>query len=130
MSERIGRLTAVGQGTFWLAAGTWPLVHYRSFTAVTGPKRDDWLVKTIGGLIAVVGGTLLAAGLRARVTREIAALGAAAAASLAWADVRYVSRGRIASAYLLDAFAEAPFLAGWTAFLASGAARPRGAGGR
>ncbi len=57
--ESIARATALGQGAFWLAAGVWPLLHYRSFEAVTGPKQDDWLVKTIGGLIAVVGATLL-----------------------------------------------------------------------
>ncbi len=57
--EAIGRASALGQGAFWLASGAWPLVHYPSFEAVTGPKEDDWLVKTIGGLIAVVGATLL-----------------------------------------------------------------------
>jgi hypothetical protein len=116
MGERRGRATALGQGAFWLATGLWPLAHYDSFEAVTGPKEDDWLVKTIGGLIAIVGGTLLAAGWRGRVTREIALLGAASATALAWADVYFVAKGRISKVYLLDALAEAPFLAGWTAF--------------
>jgi hypothetical protein len=39
-----------------------PAPAHRSFEAVTGPKRDDWLVKTIGGLIAMVGATLIGAG--------------------------------------------------------------------
>src|SRR5690606_20176976 len=43
------------QGWYYLASGVWPLVHYRSFIAVTGPKADDWLVRTFGALIAVVG---------------------------------------------------------------------------
>lgn len=115
MTKGIGRATAVGQGAFWLATGLWPLVHYRSFEAVTGPKQDDWLVKTIGGLIAVVGGTLLLAGWRGRPSREIAVLGAAAAATLSIADVVFVSRGRISKVYLLDVLAEMPLLAGWAA---------------
>ena len=113
--DGVGRATALAQGAFWLATGVWPLVHYRSFEAVTGPKRDDWLVKTIGGLIAVVGATLLAAGWRGRVTGEVAALGAASAATLAVADVHFVRRGRISPVYLLDVAAEAPFLLGWAA---------------
>ncbi len=116
VASRIGRLTAAGQGAFWLAMGLWPLVHYRSFEAVTGPKEDDWLVKTIGGLIAVVGGTLLASARRRDPTPEAAVLGAAGAAALALADLRFVARGRISKIYLLDVLAEAPFLAGWMAF--------------
>ncbi len=109
----MGRAAAVGQGAFWLATGLWPLVHYRSFEAVTGRKQDDWLVTTIGGLIAVVGATLLSAGWRGKVTREIHLLGAAGAAALSAADVWFVRRGRISRVYLLDEVAEAPILAAW-----------------
>src|SRR5512138_2105430 len=109
MLSRIGRATAVGQGVSWLAMGLWPLVHYRSFEAVTGPKEDDWLVKTVGGLIAIVGGTLLVSARRRDPTPEAAVLGAAAATALAVADLRFVARGRISRVYLLDVVVEAPF---------------------
>lgn len=125
MGEGLSRATAMGQGAFWVAAGVWPLVHYPSFEAVTGPKRDDWLVKTIGGLIAVVGATLAVAGWRGRVTPEIALLGAAGAAALCAADLRYATRGRISKVYLLDALAEAPFVAGWLGWAWSAARRRR-----
>jgi hypothetical protein len=116
-AQTIGRATALGQGAFWLATGLWPLVHYPSFEAVTGPKKDDWLVKTIGGLIAVVGATLLAGG-RRRTEPELGFLGAAAAAALVTADVVFVRRGRISRVYLLDVAAEAPFLIGWATYAA------------
>lgn len=122
---RLGRVTAVGQGAFWLTTGLWPLVHYRSFEAVTGRKEDDWLVKTIGGLIAVIGATLLASSRRDEPPPEAAVLGASAAAALAWADVYYASKGRISKVYLLDVVAEAPFLAGWAAFGVSRLRRAR-----
>jgi len=32
---------------FNLAFGIWPLILYRSFEAVSGPKTDHWLVKTV-----------------------------------------------------------------------------------
>lgn len=116
MVRRIGRATAIVQGAFWLATGLWPLVHYRSFEAVTGPKKDDWLVKTVGALIATVGGTLLVSAGRREPAREAALLGAAAAAAIVLVDLRFVARGRISKVYLLDVVAETPFLVGWAAF--------------
>jgi hypothetical protein len=124
MGELVGRGTAIGQGAFWLASGVWPLAHYRSFEAVTGPKEDDWLVKTIGALIATVGATLMAAGVKRRVTPEVALLGAASAAALSFADVFFVSKKRISRVYLLDLVAEAPFLAGWAAHALMTRGRP------
>jgi hypothetical protein len=104
---------AVVQGAYFLATGVWPLLSLRSFERVTGPKREKWLVKTVGGLIACVGGALLAAGLRRRVTPEMAALGAGTAAFLGGVDVVYTARGRLRPVYLADAAAEAVLVAGW-----------------
>src|SRR5215475_2368904 len=49
------------QGAYLLATGVWPVVHLRSFEWTTGPKLEGWLVKTLGGLIAAIGTTLLCA---------------------------------------------------------------------
>ena len=51
----------------------------RTFEAVTGPKTDLWLVKTVGVLVAVIGAVLATAGLRGRVPPELALLGAGGA---------------------------------------------------
>jgi len=48
------RALAIGQGLCYPLTGLWPLVSLRSFEKVTGPKADDWLVKTVGALIAVL----------------------------------------------------------------------------
>ncbi|HEU4455559.1 MAG TPA: hypothetical protein VFR81_21020 [Longimicrobium sp.] len=104
---------AVGQGAFYAATGAWPFVSMRSFEAVTGPKMERWLVKTVGGLIGVIGGTLVSAGARRRVTPELAMLGAGSAMVLAGIDVYYVSRRRISPVYLLDAAAELGIAAAW-----------------
>ncbi|HZZ83477.1 MAG TPA: hypothetical protein VFE30_02980 [Anaeromyxobacteraceae bacterium] len=127
MASGIGRATALGQGAFWLLTGLWPLAHYRSFEAVTGPKKDDWLVKTIGALIAIVGGTLLASARRGEPAPEVALLGAAGAAALSCADAVFVARGRISPVYLLDVLAESPFLAGWAAYALGRRRRERAA---
>jgi len=104
---------ALGQGAFYAATGVWPILHLRSFEAVTGPKTDGWLVKTVGGLVGVVGGALLAAGRRGHVSRELRAVAVGSAAVLTAIDVVYVSKGRISPIYLLDAVAEAALIAGW-----------------
>jgi hypothetical protein len=111
-SEPLASGLSITQGAFFVATGLWPIVHLRSFEAVTGPKREGWLVKTVGALIAVVGGTLLAAGLRRRVTPELMQLAAGSSASLAAVDVIY-SPQRISPVYLLDAVVEGALVAGW-----------------
>lgn len=98
-----------------VVTGLWPILHLRSFEAVTGPKTDGWLVKTVGALVAVNGVVMAAAGARKRVTPEVAGLAIGQGASLAAIDVIYVSRGRISRVYLLDALLEMLFVAAWIA---------------
>ncbi|MFL5680038.1 MAG: hypothetical protein ACJ77B_05500 [Chloroflexota bacterium] len=108
------RLVALAQGLYYLASGIWPLLSLRTFERVTGPKVDDWLVKTVGALAAVVGGVLVVRS----ATREAPPdplLGAAAAAAFAAVDVNYVARRRISPIYLADAVAEVALIAGWAA---------------
>jgi hypothetical protein len=112
-SASMAETLTVAQGAFYGATGVWPIAHMRSFEAVTGPKKEDWLVKTVGGLIAVVGGAVAAAGARKRVTPEIAGLAAASALFLAGIDIVYVARGRIRPVYLLDAAAELAIAGAW-----------------
>ena len=113
------RLVALGQALFYVATGLWPVVSMRSFEKVTGPKKEDWLVKTFGLLITVVGLVVGLAGRRNRVTPEIALLGAGAAATLAGSDMIYVTNGQLRRVYLLDAAAEIALIAAWAI------ARPR-----
>jgi hypothetical protein len=82
--------------------------------AVTGPKTDLWLVKTVGALVTVIGGALLTARWRRRVTRDLLLLGIGTALSLATIDVVYASAGRISQIYLLDTAAEAGLAIAWT----------------
>lgn len=108
-------IAAVAQGAYYVATGVWPFVSMRSFLKVTSPKTDLWLVKTVGGLVGVIGGALLVAGLRRRVTPELKLVGAGSAAALAAIEGFYVLRRRIPPVYLADAAAEAVLLAAWAA---------------
>jgi hypothetical protein len=106
---------AVVQGFVYVATGLWPLVHMRSFEAVTGPKLEGWLVKTVGLLVTSIGVTLLV-GSRARdaeAERPLRVLATTSALALAAADVWYVAKRRIKPVYLLDAMLELSLAAGW-----------------
>jgi hypothetical protein len=93
------------QAIYYVPSGIWPLVHMRSFEWVTGPKVDRWLVKTVGGLITVVGAVLGLGASSRRVTPEVRVLAVGSAVSLAMIDLVYVRRGRIRRIYALDAIA-------------------------
>jgi hypothetical protein len=104
---------ALAQGVYYLLTGVWPLASIRSFQAVTGPKTDLWLVKTVGVLVALIGGVLLVGGVRRRPTPEVELMGAGAAAGLAGIDTVYATKRRISAIYLLDAVLEALLVLAW-----------------
>ena len=92
------------QALFYMATGIWPIVHLRSFMAVTGPKRDTWLVKTFGALTASLGAAMLPRAGADRGTQGQLAVGTAL--TLAACDVVFVLRRRISPIYLADAAVE------------------------
>ena len=103
MLRRVLRL----QGAYYAATGVAPFVSRRAFEAVTGPKLEWWLVQTVGGVVTVVGATLVAAAQRPEgPPGEVVGLAAGSAAVLAGIDVVYVARRRIKPTYLLDAAAQ------------------------
>jgi hypothetical protein len=107
------RVLAIGQGVYLAATGVWPLIHMRSLEAVTGPKVDTWLVRTVGVLVTVIGGTLMAAGIRRCITPETVGLATGAAAGLGAVDVLGVGTGTISPVYLLDAAIEGALTVAW-----------------
>jgi hypothetical protein len=107
------RSLALAQGFYYATTGLWALADSKSFQAVTGPKVDVWLVKTVGALVTAIGGTLGSAGWHRRVTPEVRQLAAGSALGLAGIDIVYVAKGRISRVYLLDAVVELGLAAAW-----------------
>src|SRR4051812_6844251 len=107
------RFAPLAQGIFYVGTGLWPVLHFRSFEKVTGPKLDKWLVRTLGGLIAAVGVTLIAGAYDQRRSTALRLLGIGSALALASSDVFYSLRGKISKVYLGDALAEGAIVASW-----------------
>ncbi len=104
---------ALVQGGYYLFTGAWSLLSPGTFQAVTGPKKDYWLVRTVGVLVSVIGSVLVMAGLRKQTTREVPVLAVGSALGLGAIDVVYAGQGRISKVYLLDAVAEAALVFAW-----------------
>lgn len=110
---------AAAQGAYYVVAGAWPLVSMRTFEAITGPKRERWLVKTVGALALTIGVNLLMGSKRQRQgagaahARLLAGLGTQAALAFAAVDIWYAAKRRISPIYLGDAALELALVAAW-----------------
>jgi hypothetical protein len=114
VTQKPFRIAAWVQGGYYLVFGLWSLVDISSFQALTGPKHDLWLVKTVGLLLVVCAAALLSAAFRKDIRLESVIIGGGAALALAAIDVIYVSTGVISPIYLLDAGVEAAFGVFWS----------------
>jgi hypothetical protein len=97
-------LTALA--VYYLVTGAWPIVHMRSFEAVTGPKVDRWLVKMVGALAVANGVTMMFGLRRTPPSSDMLALGVSSAVAFSVIDVTYVARRCISPIYLADAAVE------------------------
>ena len=111
--ERRWLVPAWIQGGFYFATGLWPLLEIDSFMWVTGPKADVWLVRTVGGLLALTGGLLLWCAGNKRISPAMIAVALGQAAFLIVIDCIYAGLGRIDAIYVADAVAELGLLALW-----------------
>lgn len=109
----LSRHIALMQGGYYLISGIWPLMNMSAFQAVTGPKTDLWLVRTVGLLLIVVGAVLILAAVRGRIDLQITVLGSATAAALLGIELTFVFDGTISAVYLVDALLELIFVVGW-----------------
>jgi hypothetical protein len=112
--KMLRRLCSV-QGAYYAITGIWPLVSIGTFQAITGPKTDLWLVRTVGVLITVIAAVLLWSASRKEedVPPETWILALGAALALLAIDAIYVAAKVISPIYLLDAAAELGLIVLW-----------------
>lgn len=107
------RAALVVQGGYFLMIGLWPLFDMGSFQAITGPKTDLWLVRTVGVLVAVIGAVLLMAVRNEHPPLEVLTLAVGAATGLALVDLAIVFTRTASPIYLLDAAIEGGLILWW-----------------
>jgi hypothetical protein len=99
------------QSAYLVVTGLWPLLHRRSFEAITGPKTDFWLVRTVGGLALASGAALGVSVIRGRSQPEIQVLAAAQALVFVTADLFAAKSQSVV--YLGDVALQAACLPSW-----------------
>ena len=105
------------QGLYTMVTALWGLLHIESFMAVTGPKTDIWLVKTVSVLLVAIAATLLTYTKVKSSPLPAIVLGGLTALAMAGIDIYYHFTGVIRWVYLLDAAAEILFAIAWTLIL-------------
>lgn len=108
------RLAARLHGLLWLVGGLWPLLSLRTFMAVTGRKREGWLVRSVALLMLPASVALLRAARRGEVDPGIALAAGGGAAGLALVDAApwgpTVNTSRV---YALDGIAHTALAGMW-----------------
>jgi hypothetical protein len=104
---------ALVQGIYFLITGIWPLLSMKTFLLITGPKTDLWLVKTVGLILAAIGGVLIYAQMTGTINMPVILLAIGSALALALVEIIYVSKRVISPIYLADAFVEFILIAWW-----------------
>ena len=105
------------QAIFYGFTGIWPLIHLDSFLAVTGPKTDIWLVKTVGILIVPYSLLCFYAAFNSKRIPVIALANIICCLGLAIVDIYYYFRSVIKWVYLVDSVIEIFFLIYWVYYL-------------
>ncbi len=101
-------LVLSAQSVYYLLTGLWPLLHIRSFMAVTGPKSDYWLVQMVGLLTVSIALTLFYCSRRSIDSGRF--LGVLSALAYTCVDVYFSLNNVIPRIYLADAVAEVIFI--------------------
>jgi hypothetical protein len=94
------------QALYYCVTGLSPLVSMRLFEAITGRKRDRWLVQMVGLLATSIALSLWLGALSEDVEPASLALSCGAALAFAGIDITHACRRRISPIYLGDAVVE------------------------
>jgi hypothetical protein len=118
-TRRVNRI-GIAQDVYYLMTALWPFFSLRTFIAVTGPKSDVWLVKTVGALLVVIGIALIVGSNSEEIKPNTICLGVFSALALALIDIYYALRKIISKIYLGEAVVELIFVFLWIGFLCFG----------
>lgn len=111
--HKIYKATLWLQGTYTALTALWALVDIDSFMAVTGPKTDIWLVKTVSMVLLAVAAGLIGQALIPSNPLPLILVALTSSAGLCCIDIYYAVHNVISNIYLGDAFLQVLFMAVW-----------------
>jgi protein-S-isoprenylcysteine O-methyltransferase Ste14 len=89
------------------------MIDIHSFMAVTGPKTDIWLVKTVSVLLLAISFSFFTSLFVNKNEWPVIVLAAGCCIALALIDFYYSANGTISAVYSLDGIAQLILLGGW-----------------
>lgn len=111
--NKLLKVLLLAQGVYSLLTASWGLIDIESFMAITGPKSDVWLVKTVSVLIIPISLCLLSYLITRSGFTQVAIVGITSAIGLGAIDFYYSLRDVISKVYLGDGFMQVLFLLMW-----------------
>lgn len=111
--NKLLKVLLLAQGVYSLLTASWGLIDIESFMAITGPKSDVWLVKTVSVLIIPISLCLLSYLFTRSGFTQAAIVGITSAIGLGAIDFYYSLRDVISKVYLGDGFMQVLFLLMW-----------------
>ena len=105
---------AFAQGTYVLVGALWPLLSMASFEEVTGNKRDEWLVRSVAGILLVLGSLLVHdAFFHRHIARTLRIMASGISLVLGVVALFSSLSGRVSWLYLPDGVIHIAFAVGW-----------------
>jgi heme A synthase len=102
------------QGAYDAAGALWPLLAMDRFEDVTGPKHDEWLVRTVAGILLFLGALLLHdAFVRRQIDRGLRRMALGVSGVLALVALVSSIGGWISWLYFFDGLIHLTFTMGW-----------------
>lgn len=114
MPNRWDLRVAIAQGAYDAFGGLWPLLGMDAFEQVTGEKTEEWLVRTVAGILLFLGGLLLHDALRRqRIDRGLRLMACGISGVLAIVALVSSIGGWISWLYFIDGLAHLSFTIAW-----------------
>ncbi len=101
------------QGIYTLITAIWPLIDIKSFMAVTGPKADIWLVKTVAVVLLPIAAFYLINIYRPGQILHLVLIGVINSIGLAIIDFYYSGKNIISRIYAVDGALQVLFALCW-----------------
>jgi hypothetical protein len=102
---------------YFFTTALWPLVDIKSFEKITGPKTDEWLVKTVSFLILAIAIALFQSWRAKSYPPAIIALAVVSCLGLAAIDFYFSAAKIIDPVYALDGILQVVFVFNWVLVL-------------
>jgi len=111
------RLSLILQSLYYLFTGLWPLLHMLSFSAESGPKANEWLLKTEIMLIVCIIAAFMIDLYTRRYTTSIVFLAISSSIGFLYIDLWHTLFHGMTGIYLIDSATHLVLMTVWSIWL-------------